>query len=83
MEVKAYHYGEWSFFIGDRIEAENRRQRVYLEPRHHYWRKHLNFVRALIEMGEIQNYDDLCRYCNGKISIQYCHKQPKRQLIYE
>lgn len=79
---KVYDRGEWKFTVGDQIIAENRRQRVYLIPYNHYWRKHLMFVRALIELGEINNYNDLVHYCTGRIEIRYSAKQPQKQMEY-
>lgn len=82
-EPRVYCYELWTFTIGDRITIENYNQRIYLSPKEHYWKKHLNFVRALIEMGEIQNYDDLVKYCRGKVDLIYTNDQPKRQLEYK
>lgn len=79
---KVYARGEWTFTVGDRIEAENCNQRVYLTPANHYWRKHLMFVRALIELGEIKDYNDLVHYCQGKILINYTHLQPRKKYTY-
>lgn len=81
-EPKIYQRGEWRFSIGDRIEIENANQRVYLEPKFHYYRKHLMFVRALIELDEIKDYNDLVHYCKGKIDINYSAKQPQKQMEY-
>lgn len=82
IQSKVYQHGEWIFTVGERITVENRSQRVYLLPHNHYWRKHLMFVRALIELGEIRNYNDLVHYCTGKIEIRYSAKQPQKQMEY-
>lgn len=79
---KVYIHGEWKFTVGRIIEIENANQRIYLIPLQHFWRKHLMFVRALIELGEIKDYNDLVHYCNGKIELRYSHKQPVKQMEY-
>ena len=56
-------------------------QRVYLEPKNHYWKKyHDNFIRGLIELGEINNYDTLVHYCRGRVDIKYTAKQPNIKI---
>lgn len=81
-EPTVYVRGEWIFTVADRITVENANQKIYLVPMNHYWRKHAMFVRALIELGEIKDYNDLVHYCAGKIELRYCHEQPKKRMEY-
>lgn len=51
----------------DKLIIETHVQAFFLQPSENYWRKRLSIIRSLIEIGEIQDLDDLSRYCGTVI----------------
>lgn len=42
-------------------------QTFFLEPKAHYWKRRLNMIRIMIELGEIRNLNELAGWCGHGI----------------
>lgn len=68
LETKTYDQGKLVFHLTPRyIIVCTSLQTFFLLPRQSYWYKRLNLVRAMIEVGEIRDLNDLAYFCGDGI----------------
>lgn len=66
--TQIYTQGRLTFIIGQRhIIVRTSLQTFFLLPRQSYWHNRINRVRAMIELGEIRDLNDLATWCGEGI----------------
>lgn len=67
---KIYHQGNLTFIVTPtKVLVKTHLQMFYLEPKLKYWNRRLSLIRAMIELEEIRNLNELASFCaNGGIT---------------
>lgn len=64
--AKIYYQGNLTFIITpSKIIIQTPLQMFYLEPRTHYWKRRIDLIKAMIELQEIRNLNELSSFCAG------------------
>lgn len=64
--------------IGDKIIIRTKiGQQFYLLPKQHYWLRRIRLIRAMIELNEVRDLNELSSWCGNGIdwvttSQEYC-----------
>lgn len=73
-EVKIYRQKNLIFELGEsEITVKTSHVQFYLIPKSHYWKRRLNLIRTMIQLGEIRSLNELAEYC-ARGSIEWIAK---------
>ncbi len=62
-ETQVYQQGQLVFILtNEKVIVKTPMQVFFLSPRRHYWNRRLCLIRTIIELGEIQNLDELASW---------------------
>ena len=68
MNTKTYGEGGLRFTITpSRIYVQTSFQTFFLLPRASYWHRRVSLVRAMIELGEVKDLNDLASFCGNYV----------------
>lgn len=83
-EHHTYKHGSVAFTLTrEKIIIRTSLQTFFLLPRQSYWVRRLNTVRAMIELGEISDLNDLAAFCGTGIEWRATALTPEKLLYYE
>ena len=76
-DIKTYSQGKLCFVLTPRkVIVVTKYQKIYLQPRSHYWNRRLFLIKSLIALGEIRNLEELSSFCaRGNIQWVYMSEE--------
>ena len=68
-QPKIYTAEKLTFIVvGDKIVIRTKiGQQFYLLPKQHYWLRRIRLIRAMIELNEVRNLNELSEWCGNGI----------------
>lgn len=82
---RIFEQGNLTFILTPtKITVQTPLQMFYLEPRTHYWKRRMNLIRAMIELQEIRDLNELASFCgHGNVewiatNVPLAIEKPKR-----
>lgn len=81
-DVKTYKQGGLTFTLAPkRVIVQTPMQTFYLVPRASYWHRKIHLVRAMIQLGEIRDLNELAAFCGDCVEWRSTSLSVE-QLVY-